>query len=809
MAPSPRPAEYSDNEDESDASSDVSEIFSESESESDSSSDPEIDSDLSDGEDESDDDEAFDDEGQLPPEHYLAQAKGLNVSQLRQNRYSDGTLERLDETRIYCRHIGVNPVQHWRWISDSDETVGFLYAFFSWRCDIRRGKNGRHCPGIGYKSSLESFWKWWHLILKEKTGTGLTREITIKVNDVIAIIAREKNLEHNRKPKKNMYIEDVAEFARVLLTTTAMTFHIGWQRIQLLFFCQLAAITASRPSALLYLRYRDLKLSLIRDPQGGLPRLFIFLKPDFTKRFLGKKAANEFKIPEIIFDPTLILSPHVCLLSMLFHIQGFKRSSTTGPVLDGPKKLYCLGVLEGKGQQELKLRDELLDKFVFCQVERLAKGYRIALEKRLTASTVRSRMRTAGEITGFDQITRPYLLRYAGAKEFNNSAEVTDALQNVILQHSDIRTFIRHYEVDIDVDVQGIIRKTGSQTSLVRFACSLSASIDPDRPYRLSPEESKSLNELPEVRTRQDTVNERKRKFDARTAKAERAHLAYQVALGHVDENSLSKRHRQLKAKTELFQDRAMEAKRRHNKAIRELRNEKQRQRNRRVRENLKRYRDEQPVIDLERQLTGKLVDTKIMGALEQKSSMPPQHLRVIDTILTIPGTTLETEYRRRIDAIAAMMAFCPAEEGRPTPRTQPCRRPVPETDDSYRPTKRQRDSVEEETEIALREAMESVQVKSPKQRPLICFVCLGNLNLPLVSRLTKYNTPGSLTRHFLRLHVNPPWPDGGVGCNICEGEPLQHKFDLLIHAERRHGTVVGGNTRNQLAIEYQRAHQG
>lgn len=88
-----------------------------------------------------------------------------------------------------------------------------------------------------------------------------------------------------------MYIEDVAEFARVLLTTTEMTFDCGWQRIQLLLFCQLAAITASRPSALLHLRYTDISLTLIRDPEGGRPRLFIFLKPDFTKKFLGKKAA--------------------------------------------------------------------------------------------------------------------------------------------------------------------------------------------------------------------------------------------------------------------------------------------------------------------------------------------------------------------------------------------------------------------------------------------------------------------------------------------------------------------------------------
>ena len=45
--------------------------------------------------------------------------------------------------------------------------------------------------------------------------------------------------------------------------------------------------------------------------------------------------------------------------------------------------------------------------------------------------------------------------------------EVTDALQSVILQHSDIHTSIRHYEVDVDVDVQGIIHKAGSQTPLV------------------------------------------------------------------------------------------------------------------------------------------------------------------------------------------------------------------------------------------------------------------------------------------------------------------------------------------------------
>lgn len=86
-----------------------------------------------------------------------------------------------------------------------------------------------------------------------------------------------------------MYIEDVAEFARVLLATTEMTFTCGWLRIELLLFCQLAAITGSRPQALLDLRYRHLQLNLICDPDGGRPRLFIYLTPEFTKTFLGKK----------------------------------------------------------------------------------------------------------------------------------------------------------------------------------------------------------------------------------------------------------------------------------------------------------------------------------------------------------------------------------------------------------------------------------------------------------------------------------------------------------------------------------------
>ena len=119
-------------------------------------------------------------------------------------------------------------------------------------------------------------------------------------------------------------------------------------------------------------------------------------------------------------------------------------------------------------------------------------------------------------------------------------------------------------------------------------------------------------------------------------------------------------------------------------------------------------------MIDLERQLAGKLVDIKVMDTLEHKSFMPPQHLMVIDATLTMPGATLEAEYQRRINAINAMTVFCLVEEGQPTSQPiQPCQQPVPDDDQPCPPAKRQQCVSNDNTKITLREAMESVWIKN------------------------------------------------------------------------------------------------
>ncbi|KAH1607259.1 hypothetical protein KXX21_005450 [Aspergillus fumigatus] len=370
---------------------------------------------------------------------------------LRQKHYSLKTQSRLNDTRDYwdkfCYKGKHDPVEHFRWLSDSKETIQFLKAFFSWRC--------------------ETFWKWWHLVYKAEVGQGLSKDTTVKVLDVLAMVAKEKGLLPGRRPKATMYIEDVAEFARVLLSTTEMTFQCGWLQIQLLLFCQLAAITGSRPGALLDLRYRNLLLTLVRDPDGGRPRLFIYLTPEFTKTFLGEKEQNTFPIPEIVFDPTLVLSPHVFLLGMLFRIKAFKTFSKDGLV------------------------DEILDQFVFCQAVREVDGIQITLEEQLMEGALRYRMKRGGKITGFEQVTKPYCLCYGAAKAFNDSSDVTNELQNVMLQHASINTFVKHYSVGIHIDAQAIVRGLPAQKQLIL-------------------EDTSVVNMVPSVCKLQKKVNERK-----------------------------------------------------------------------------------------------------------------------------------------------------------------------------------------------------------------------------------------------------------------------------------------------------------
>jgi hypothetical protein len=159
---------------------------------------------------------------------------------------------------------------------------------------------------------------------------------------------------------------------------------------------------------------------------------------------------------------------------------------------------------------------------------------------------------------------------------------------------------------------------------------------------------------------------------------------------------------------------------------------------------------------------------------------MTPEHLLLINAILTLPETSLENENRRRIAAINAITAYYGVEEG---PASRHIQRGPPLKDDSSLVVKVKKQ------DVALSQAIRSIKTE---KRPTKCFVCLGNPSLTLREKVVLYATPGSLSRHFLRRHVKKLEDKVPINCQICDVR-MEHRIALLIHTERFHGTVARG----------------
>jgi hypothetical protein len=136
----------------------------------------------------------------------------------------------------------------------------------------------------------------------------------------------------------------------------------------------------------------------------------------------------------------------------------------------------------------------------------------------------------------------------------------------------------------------------------MRFTCSMSRSIDPRRPWKLTTEQSTSVNDLPCI-------------------------------------IKLARRVKELLGAPEGSKEEE-----KHHRACRRLENKKRRQQKLLLVEIVDRFKKEQPVIDSERQLSGKVVDEDTRGALERSDQMTPEQLLLIDVILTLPKTTFEKE---------------------------------------------------------------------------------------------------------------------------------------------------------------------
>ena len=105
---------------------------------------------------------------------------------------------------------------------------------------------------------------------------------------------------------------------------------------------------------------------------------------------------NTFPLPEIMYNKTLLFSPNVFLLGLLFYNRAFAAYNLTSL-----EKLSRLTILLGCNKLLLRL-NQILDNIpVFQKAVRTLHSQNISLNKSLSYSTLLLQIWTLGEVTGF------------------------------------------------------------------------------------------------------------------------------------------------------------------------------------------------------------------------------------------------------------------------------------------------------------------------------------------------------------------------------------------------------------------------
>ncbi|EGU82783.1 hypothetical protein FOPG_16000 [Fusarium oxysporum f. sp. conglutinans race 2 54008] len=483
------------------------------------------------------------------------------------------------------------------------------------------------------------------------------------------------------------------------------------------------------------------------NPQGGPQRILIRFRLRFTKTFLGEKETNVLTLPETIFDSSLLLSPHTLLLGLLFHHKAF-----VAPTLTSPEHLSKLDIHPDEHELPLPLKQSMDDIFIFRRATKTGmNAYELSENEQITYNMISGWTKKLGELAGFGVVVILYTLSYNAGNEFDQCSNISDGLRNLMLQHANSRTFEKHYLGRVvPVDTMAVVSHKEQQKALMRQACSIGYSASKRRPTHLTSEQSASINDDPKI---QDLLRQR--------------------------ECLLSKGNKSDKVRTSL------------RKISKDIQSEKARLRRKRKDQVRKTWSREQAVTDIERQLAGKTFEDPPTSPSDEDAH--PAQKRLYEA-LTAPATnTIESEYRRRNNAILSVMSYCSVQEP-PLPPMTRSKAIATQKDVSNLHDNTTKDTASS----ALGDAITSVFVKNRTERSRRCFLCVGRATTlepsdPAAHGLIKpFYSSGDLSRHFKRRHLSNLQPNEKLHCRLCN-ETLDHKMHLQNHAEMVHGTVSHG----------------
>ncbi|TPX21020.1 hypothetical protein DIZ76_016920 [Coccidioides immitis] len=237
----------------------------------------------------------------------------------------------------------------------------------------------------------------------------------------------------------------------------------------------LGTFTVNCEKALLHLQYKDLKLSVQQNPHGGPPILNVDFELKCIKKKLGMKKLNTFPLPEIIFGVSLVFSSHVFLFDMLFHANAFQDDIRS--MADIPQ-LHCQ-------ELPLPLKPEVRDYYLFCKVDVVDGQVHLQQHTPMTAGALDSQLKTMSEIHGWLNLFYSHQFQYSSGKMLDESGFVSEAQQNIIMNHATSSTFIKYYHTQRHDSMQEIICGLDLNVELAKAMRQMSCSMDKQHPCYL------------------------------------------------------------------------------------------------------------------------------------------------------------------------------------------------------------------------------------------------------------------------------------------------------------------------------------
>lgn len=129
-------------------------------------------------------------------------------------------------------------------------------------------------------------------------------------------------------------------------------------------------------------------------------------------------SSKTFLIPEMIYDPSLLLNPHVFLLGILFRHRAFASEALN----NNPTVLTCLDIHDGEFELPLPLKESMSDVLIFRRAEQSLTGYKLS-SRGITLGMMSQWVRTVGEILGFEYTTISYSLRYMAGNTLDRNGK--------------------------------------------------------------------------------------------------------------------------------------------------------------------------------------------------------------------------------------------------------------------------------------------------------------------------------------------------------------------------------------------------